>query len=328
MTLHIFNPSHDEALGFGSPYYVPTKAAQRLASERCVLPKLWAKAGDVVMITDDLERPESSNGVRFIYKRELTPSLIQQISKIEPWGWNAYLRHSLRRCGVSDTLLPTDEELENRRRLSSRETAVLLLKQLINLNSSYAGQSEWCTSIEAAWDVVKNYGTAMVKSPWSSSGRGVFRVEAEDNVIPAHQRMANILRQFGGIAVERYYERLQDFALEFYATQEGHISFAGISVFNTSVGGNYLGNVDGTQDELRALLGTYVAIEEIDQSCQHLQACLANVLNGKYVGPLGVDMMIVRDEGVIRLHPCVEINLRNTMGHVQLLLSQQTKGSC
>ena len=111
MVLHIFNPSHDEALGFGSPYYVPTKAAMLLARERCTLPELWAKPGDAILLTDDRERPvahATDAPFLYIYKCELTPKLIRQITRIEPWGWNAYLRHTLRRAGIPDTLLPTE----------------------------------------------------------------------------------------------------------------------------------------------------------------------------------------------------------------------------
>jgi hypothetical protein len=49
---------------------------------------------------------------------------------------------------------------------------------------------------------------------------------------------------------------------------------------------------------------------------------------GDYRGPFGVDMMIVRGDGIEKtedgnclLHPCVEINLRRTMGHVALAIS-------
>ncbi len=41
-----------------------------------------------------------------------------------------------------------------------------------------------------------------------------------------------------------------------------------------------------------------------------------------YKGPFGVDMMIVasEDRSKFLLDPCVEINLRRTMGHVALTL--------
>lgn len=44
---------------------------------------------------------------------------------------------------------------------------------------------------------------------------------------------------------------------------------------------------------------------------------------GAYTGPFGIDMMVVEGnagKGFL-LHPCVEINLRRTMGHVALSLT-------
>lgn len=324
MVLHIFNPSHDEALGFGSPYYVPTKAAMLLAKERCTLPELWAKPGDAILLTDDRARPTTNNSdtpFLYLYKRELTPKLIRQITRIEPWGWNAYLRHTLRRCGVPDTLLPTDEELEHRRRLSSREMAIALLHRLTEEDATLAGRATWCTTIEEAWTAVKTYGRAMAKAPWSSSGRGVFRVESEDNVIPADARMRNIIKQYGGIAIEEYCERIQDLALEFYSRPDGTISYAGLSVFSTSVGGNYLGNVEGTQSELQSLISRLIPWAEVEHCIKRLTHHLQELIQGNYTGPLGVDLMIIKKEEALRLHPCVEINLRNTMGHVALLIN-------
>lgn len=324
MTLHIFNPSHDEALGFGSPYYVPTKAAQRMAAERCTLPELWAAAGDFILLPDECERPVASiAGVNYVYKRELTPTLLQQISRIQPWGWDAYLRHTLRRCGVSDELLPTDEYLADLRRLSSRETAVQLLNALKSSNPEYTGDAHWCTTLDDAVTAINRYPQAMVKSPWSSSGRGVFRVDADAFDAPTLQRIANIVRQHGGVAVERYCNRLQDFALEFYAQPDGSINYAGLSVFNTSVGGNYLGNVTGTQAELQQLLNRHFPWTKIQDCITLLKQLLPTILNRKYEGPFGIDMMLTNENQNTHLLPCIEINLRNTMGHAQLAMENK-----
>jgi hypothetical protein len=55
-----------------------------------------------------------------------------------------------------------------------------------------------------------------------------------------------------------------------------------------------------------------------------LRIALQQRLAGHYVGPLGVDMMLVRQtDGTLCLHPCVEVNLRHTMGHVALHLSRR-----
>jgi hypothetical protein len=190
-------------------------------------------------------------------------------------------------------------------------------------DETLAGRATWCTTIEDAWEAVRTYGRAMAKSPWSSSGRGVFRVEAEDNVIPADARMRNIIKQYGGIAIEEYCERIQDFALEFYARKDGTITYAGLSVFNTSVGGNYLGNIEGTQAELQGLINRLLPWEKVKTCIERLIHHLQLLINGNYIGPLGVDLMVVKQEEVLKLHPCVEINLRNTMGHVALLLNDK-----
>ena len=49
-TLHVFNPSHDEALAAGTPYYYPSVIARKLASAWALLPALWANKGDVVWV--------------------------------------------------------------------------------------------------------------------------------------------------------------------------------------------------------------------------------------------------------------------------------------
>ena len=92
-------------------------------------------------------------------------------------------------------------------------------------------------------------------------------------------------------------------------------------MFNTSVGGNYLGQVDGTQEELQNLISNYLSWDKIDKCIQRLIHHLQVLIEGNYTGPLGVDLMVIKKDEAHLLHPCVEINLRNTMGHVALLLN-------
>ena len=47
-------------------------------------------------------------------------------------------------------------------------------------------------------------------------------------------------------------------------------------------------------------------------------AVLSQHLVARYEGPLGVDMMLVKTDQCIMLHPCIEVNLRRTMGYVAL----------
>jgi hypothetical protein len=52
------------------------------------------------------------------------------------------------------------------------------------------------------------------------------------------------------------------------------------------------------------------------------------LLKDRYAGAFGIDMMVVRrDDGDgFLLHPCVEINLRRTMGHVAISLMEHCSG--
>ena len=52
---------------------------------------------------------------------------------------------------------------------------------------------------------------------------------------------------------------------------------------------------------------------------------LARELGNSYRGPLGVDMMVVSVDNKLMVHPCVELNLRRTMGHVALALTRRFK---
>lgn len=48
--VHIFNPSHDEALAANTPYYTPAKAAAVLEYDLAALPAWWACQDDIVLV--------------------------------------------------------------------------------------------------------------------------------------------------------------------------------------------------------------------------------------------------------------------------------------
>ena len=101
------------------------------------------------------------------------------------------------------------------------------------------------------------------------------------------------------------------------------MAYAGLSLFHT-VNGAYTGNMLATETWKRAALERYVPLALLDAVQSRLCQLIGTTFRGRYEGPLGVDMMIVsRPEGEgFALHPCVEVNVRRTMGHVALALSQ------
>lgn len=292
MRLLVFNPWHEEALAAHSPYYTPTLAAQRQERryDDCgTLP--WAEPGDCVW------RP----GVSVDWS---------QVESIEPWGWDLLLRARLRKAGAPERLLPTDAQLEAIRRLSSRATAVRVLRQL--RHERFVGKAFLCLTEDEMWRSIRECGghRVVIKSPYSCSGRGLVFFDvvrrADDSLEVGNaaslRRVQKMLRQQGAVTVEQYCPNDADLALEFFYA-DGVLTPSGINVFRTTPQGQYIKNVSA--DVLTA--DDHVLI---DAAREQLQSVLPKELKGDYRGPLGVDMMLSRG----CLHPCVEINLRRTMG--------------
>ena len=322
MVLHIFNPSHDEALAAHTAHYCPSRPARRLAHALAELPQLWAAAGDVC-----LHLPESggTEGVEI-------PDWAA-VERIEPWGWDRHLVRLLRRLGAPERLLPDDERLCALRRMSSREMGVRWAEGLStdDLPGVVKPRAVFCTSVaEAETTAATMNGRAMMKQPWSCSGRGVWAF-ADDE--PCRRRIEKAIRQQGGVEVQARCEGLLDAALEFSIDAAGHVHFEGVSLFTTAAGGAYGGNLAAHPTQLRhtmleraAAVGSPLADEVFDTLIARMAARIEEVYGAgcpdaaaRYVGPLGVDVLVAR-EGWL---PYVEINLRRTMGHVAVTLGKQ-----
>ncbi|MBQ4229746.1 MAG: hypothetical protein II675_08120, partial [Bacteroidaceae bacterium] len=222
MTLYVFNPENDMALADGHPGYTPPVQIQQMRRELWWLPQWWAEDEDIVWNGE--ERLNLSDDTRIL-----------------PWGWSPALCHQLKQAGVQESLLPSRKELEHLRQLSHRQTAVSLLQELrseLPLDGHFAGNSVLCRSIEEAEETANAYGEALLKSPWSSSGRGLMKT---DN--PQWKAWASrILKAQGSIVVEQFMHKVTDFALEFWLDGKGGVEYRGLSLFYTNERGAYLGN--------------------------------------------------------------------------------------
>ena len=87
-------------------------------------------------------------------------------------------------------------------------------------------------------------------------------------------------------------------------------------MFDTTETGGYTGNTLALQAALeRVLARQFDGLNILKEICS---AVLSQHIAARYEGPLGVDMMLVKTDKGIMLHPCIEVNLRRTMGYVAL----------
>lgn len=320
MKLHIFNPEHDLALASNSFYFIAPHHVKQMREDLAFLPALWADDGDMVLVSDvkiawnKVEKLKPYvNNVTFVSSNYLKD--IDQITQILPWGWDKALRYNLQRNGIPKTLLPTDEFLGNVREISNRWWAgQKLLKRLCDASTERIGKSFLITHIEELDNFNYKY---VIKAPWSSSGRGIRYV----NGITKHQQgwAKNIIKRQGSLVLEPFYHKITDFAVELYAYAD-HVEYMGLSIFHT-VNGAYNGNILATEAEKREIISQYIPFQQVQSAIDDICNILNHEMVGKYIGPFGIDMMVVNENGT-KLHPCVELNLRRTMGHVALSLKQ------
>ena len=87
-------------------------------------------------------------------------------------------------------------------------------------------------------------------------------------------------------------------------------------MFDITETGGYMGNALAPQAALeRVLARQFDGLDILKQICTEV---LSQHIAARYEGPLGVDMMLVKTAQGIMLHPCIEVNLRRTMGSVAL----------
>lgn len=296
MTLYIFNPENDMALADGHPGYTAPAQIQQMRRELWWLPQWWAEEEDIVWNGE--ERLNLSDDTRIL-----------------PWGWSPALCHQLELAGVQESLLPSPDKIEQIRQLSHRQTAVSLLQELrdeLPLDGHLAGQSAICQSIEEAEETVNQYGEALLKSPWSSSGRGLMKT---DN--PQWKAWTKrILKAQGSIVVEQFLHKVTDFALEFWLDGKGGVEYRGLSLFYTNERGAYLGNWVAPEEQKLAWLAQYIPLQYLQEIRAWWTARLSRF---DYAGPVGIDMMLAQ-EGIC---PCIETNWRWTMGLVSCLVAEQ-----
>ena len=327
MTLHVFNPEHDLALASGLSNFTAPHAGRRLRADLGYLPALWAGVNDCVLV-EHVEQARRVYGrlrarvggspCRFVDKSQLRNL---PIDRVEPWGWDMALRAALIRYGVSPEACASEAEITDVRKYSHRRYAAEVLR-LLDWNPPAE-----VSSVEAVEQCLSDTPRLVVKAPWSSSGRGVRFIGGE---LSDYQRgwLRNIIAQQGSVMVEPFYPKVKDFGMEFEALSNGQIRYVGLSLFDTR-NGAYTGNVIASEEDKMEMITHYIPISLIDFVRVKIMDALGQVIGRHYVGPFGVDMMILSkpDNQGFFIFPCVEINLRRTMGHVAIEMANASSSA-
>ena len=285
----LFYPSHDIALACGVKHFNPPQAALRLQEDLASLSDIW-------------------NG----------PFSRQEVAFPQPWGWDWDTRRFIHeRYKIKLSQLPTDEELALIRDLSSRKTTITLIERL----KKALNNEDFCTpkylrnmeEVEAFMSEEKNF---VLKTPWSSSGRGLMRSTLPSDTLKKHAQAT--IQRMGGIMGEKWTEdKVQDFAMLFFVSSDD-VQFIGYSLFDND-GTTYRQGYLMSNESIEKKIG--IRKEYLDK----IRDCYCNILSDLFsplmgkswqLGYVGIDMLTYTKNGGLQLSPCVEMNLRCTMGVV------------
>ena len=315
----VFNPEHDLALANGDAHYLAPRNIREMA-------------------------------------HDLAP-LMDYLAWDTPWGWDAAIVNYLHKSGIPRQELPNDAMLAALRTRSERITAHHLLQQMLPLSVHLTGESYVCRSL----DDIKTYATQhshlLLKAPLSGSGKGLRHLNFNDDDnkndnenYPTNRRSTSaltstfkkierwadaLIRRHGYLTAEPYYDKVQDFAMEFIVA-DGQCHFIGYSLFTTDDHGRYDSNLLLSDADIEARLSNYIPRSVLHDVRHFVEGHTGLIVpaewdTSRFPITFGIDMMIVniigqqsiRPDGnsqlriqnsEFKLHPCVEINLRANMG--------------
>ena len=320
-SIKVFNPEHDMALANGDRHFIAPRNIREMACD--LAPLLEFIEGDEILV----------------------------------WGWDHAIKTSLLRMGIAEGELPTDAALTALRTCSERQSAHHLLRTFHadHPEGPYIGESILAHSLDDIAAYATQHGHIILKDPLSSSGKGLrhVNINEDDNENENFQWVASsspslskvknwinaLIRRHGHLTAEPYYDKVQDFAMEF-CVRDGQCRFIGYSLFNTNPHGRYESNLLMEDEKIESMLARYIphsALHEVrDWVIAHSHYIIPTGWDTtRHPLYFGIDMMVVKNsrqftidnsqltiqdpeiknqKSEIVLHPCVEINLRLNMG--------------
>ena len=340
--IFLFNPTCEYAVANGKASWQPNRLLQKMETDLATLPQFFTQPCDIVL-TDKLPSSEFINSFNrfeyqlpqffkkhdFIKEVEIKP---MTLNRLAPWGWSVATHKLLQplknHCSYEFKNSPVfDWNPESKYLYSKRFALEVLTKLLSELHYDFLlpGHllTEVCTTQSEIEKVICKWGNVMIKAPWSCSGRGLQPITKTPVHPKVWERITGIINDQGFVIAEPYLNKAADLAFQF-KIEHGEIDFCGISNFFTDNKGQYQGNyIHGIPSEYDNDTVTFlkslpdILVKPIIKTLENSKLSLL------YEGNFGIDMLIFRDAtNLLKVNPCLEINLRQNMGLLTLQLEK------
>lgn len=325
---HLFFPENDLALASNLANYTPPRMARALHLSGETLPMWYGDEGDVFLCGGVNDRWFTSMCNAFNLQTDVYPHKPDGFWPC-PWGWSLASRREFVFAGFTLDQLPSDSDIWAIRMLSHRRSSVIISNAMADAlpDRLFTPVPIEVKDRTEALEAIQNFGgDAVIKSPWSNAGRGVAftRGFSEESLA---QRIDDTISAYASLLIEPRLDKILDFAMLFEAHEDGNVTYTGLSLFEADERGAYTRNIVADDNILAQKISEYIPREDLSALSQALLPILSESLGGRYRGLLGIDMLVAenKDDAGRRyiIDPCVELNLRNTMGHVAHVLAER-----
>jgi hypothetical protein len=329
--IHYFNPGHETALLHASKYYQPTALTLKMQEDLAFLPAWYAAPGDYVLtensLTDDFQSSLQSLNlpVEAITENDFRNKK-EELSKqtIALWGISPQSIHHFEKRNEQYRLqLKIPFWREELRFLGSRRVSQKILSSLLEVfpEMEKAIIPQYFSSVEEIENILKQCTEKqLVKSPYSSSGRGLLWLPPGELAQSERQILGGMLKKQTVVSLEKALDKQLDFSMHFENGADSQTRFTGYSIFHTNSKGAYMKSVLAGQEELEKQITAFIDKNLLLRVKEALRENIQKTYIPYYTGNIGVDMLVYRSGKAYKLNPCVEINMRKSMGYLAIRL--------
>ncbi len=336
MNVYLFNPDSDLALaheaeqrrkGLPRAVYTAKPFAQRMARAMQLLPCWIASPGDAVLVEGDdseIERWQRWADEHTPHVTVITRPPSGHDVNYRPWGWCNSIARRLIARGAAPEQLPLDGDnlLDADTLNAANRLTTVKIHRLVTERFGYElcpppavlrDDEHGLRSLRLALQTNEGF---YLKRLYSGSGQGIYRQPpGNDNLMAEMWKwLKGEFKRLGAVMIEPYYNRLMDMGVEFVCEHD-ELKLDGYSLFTVDKHSQWCGTL---VDSRQALHDSIAALyPDFDNVVEAVTQALREVIPARYNGHLGIDMLLYRRaDGGVGINPCVELNLRATMGVV------------
>ncbi len=340
--IYLFNPTFEYAVANGNASWQPNKLLQKMENDLSTLPLFLSQPGDVIL-TNKIPSERFINSLKqinitsrqFIKKDTFTSNKIfieTKKNRLLPWGWSPAAHKLLspikNSCSAEFKNSPVFNWHHRQKHLYSRKFSLEILTSLItqfpdNLFISKEYLPKIVTDKPEFKKQIEEWEKIMVKAPWSSSGRGLQPVTKTPVHEKVWEKLLGIVSEQGFAIVEPFLNKEFDLAFQFQL-EKRKVTFLGTSHFLTDKKGQYVGNsLNGLPQKVKNDMAEFIELVPGKIIKPLIETIESSELAKNYEGFFGVDTLIFRDRNNrLKINPCLEINVKQTMGLLSLQLEK------